>query len=80
MGERYPPRIDAPGMAIAPGATGSSAAGGEKNGGADGDRTHTLAIANAALSQLSYGPIVRALWRPPVQRSNPAAAGLSAAR
>ncbi len=26
--------------------------------GADGDRTHDLSIANAALSQLSYGPIV----------------------
>ena len=25
-------------------------------GGADGDRTHDLSIANAALSQLSYGP------------------------
>ncbi len=27
-----------------------------KHGGADGDRTHDLSIANAALSQLSYGP------------------------
>ncbi len=27
-----------------------------KPGGADGDRTHDLSIANAALSQLSYGP------------------------
>ena len=26
-------------------------------GGADGDRTHDLSIANAALSQLSYGPL-----------------------
>ena len=26
------------------------------NGGADGDRTHDLRIANATLSQLSYGP------------------------
>jgi hypothetical protein len=28
----------------------------EDLGGADGDRTHDLSIANAALSQLSYGP------------------------
>ena len=27
-----------------------------KSGGADGDRTHDLSVANAALSQLSYGP------------------------
>ena len=27
-----------------------------KPGGADGDRTHDLSVANAALSQLSYGP------------------------
>ena len=27
-----------------------------KNGGADGDRTHDLQIANLALSQLSYCP------------------------
>ena len=26
------------------------------DGGADGGRTHDLSIANAALSQLSYGP------------------------
>ncbi len=32
---------------------------GELSGGADGDRTHDLSIANAALSQLSYGPIAR---------------------
>ena len=29
----------------------------KENGGADGDRTHNLCIANAALSQLSYGPV-----------------------
>ena len=28
----------------------------EFSGGADGDRTHDLSIANATLSQLSYGP------------------------
>ena len=30
-------------------------------GGADGDRTHDLSIANAALSQLSYGPTRRGI-------------------
>lgn len=29
----------------------------EVDGGDNGDRTHDLCIANAALSQLSYGPI-----------------------
>ena len=29
----------------------------KKNGGAEGDRTLDLSIANAALSQLSYGPV-----------------------
>ncbi len=29
----------------------------EKSGGAEGDRTPDLSIANAALSQLSYGPM-----------------------
>ena len=30
----------------------------DRIGGADGDRTHDLRIANATLSQLSYGPTV----------------------
>ena len=31
-----------------------------ENGGAEGDRTPDLRIANAALSQLSYGPMIPA--------------------
>jgi hypothetical protein len=31
-------------------------------GGADGDRTHDFSIANAALSQLSYGPTPGSGW------------------
>ena len=31
------------------------------NGGAEGDRTPDLRIANATLSQLSYGPMMRRL-------------------
>ena len=33
----------------------------DKHGGADGDRTHDLRIANATLSQLSYRPTKRAI-------------------
>jgi hypothetical protein len=33
-----------------------------ENGGADGDRTHDFSIANAALSQLSYGPTPGSGW------------------
>ncbi len=35
----------------------------QRLGGAEGDRTPDLRIANATLSQLSYGPINRNYWR-----------------
>lgn len=38
--------------------------------GAEGDRTPNLCIANTALSQLSYGPSVKPLCRPPVGGSS----------
>jgi hypothetical protein len=37
-----------------------------KDGGAEGDRTPDLRIANATLSQLSYGPDLAAIFWPPL--------------
>ncbi len=54
-----PGGAEIPALQQAPRTRGGEDGPGAADGGRDGDRTHHLIIANDALSQLSYAPIIR---------------------